>query len=55
MIGTKGSPDAASLDSTLSTMAWPLKSGAAGAGFGAAGCGLDRAQQRELEQLCVAR
>jgi hypothetical protein len=43
------------LDSTLSTMAWPLKSGAAGAGFGAAGCGLDRAQQRELEQLCVAR
>jgi len=43
------------LDSTLSTMAWPLKSGAAGAGFGAAGRGLDRAQQRELEQLCVAR
>ena len=30
MIGTKGSPDAASLDSTLSTMAWPLDWGAAG-------------------------
>jgi len=37
------------------TVAWPLKSGAAGAGFGAAGRSLDRAQQRGLEQLCVAR
>src|SRR6266851_2063155 len=30
MIRTKGPPDTASSDSTLSTMAWPLNSGAAG-------------------------